>query len=155
MSPIIRPARPDEADTLTALARAAKASWGYPEAWLREWEPVLTFTATSIADHATFVADADGEVLGVVAVENTTEPEITHLWVAPQAQGRGIGRQLVQRARELAQENHWPALRIESDPYAVPFYESLGAEHIGDVPAPVAGTERVLPVFRLASKGES
>ena len=34
-------------------------------------------------------------------------------------------------------------------PDAQPFYERLGATQVGELAAPVAGEERVLPVLRL------
>jgi len=41
-------------------------------------------------------------------------------------------------------------LWIESDPFAVPFYERHGARHTGFVDAPVLGTPRRLPVLEIA-----
>ena len=37
----IRRALPGDSDRLSQIARAAKGHWGYPEAWLTAWEPVL------------------------------------------------------------------------------------------------------------------
>ena len=42
MPSLIRSARTAEADRLTDLARRAKASWGYPAAWLQMWKKDLT-----------------------------------------------------------------------------------------------------------------
>jgi hypothetical protein len=50
---------------------------------------------------------------------------------------------------DLARERGGHELRIESDPYAEPFYERLGAVRVGETPAPVAGVERCLPVLRF------
>jgi predicted N-acetyltransferase YhbS len=146
----IRRAVAEEARRLTRLARLAKASWGYPEAWLAEWASELTISPEYIRENAVYVAEVDGSVAGVVGVGLGEEgPEIAHLWVAPEAQGLGLGRALVRQARRVAITMQWPALRIVSDPYAQPFYERLGAGKVGDVDAPVAGTERTLPVLEL------
>ncbi len=146
----IRRAGEGDAAELTQLARTAKASWGYPEAWLREWEPELTISAEYIAANAVFMVDDGDGPVGVVAVgEGPDGPEIAHLWIAPDCQGQGLGRRLVNHARQVAKEHGWSSLRILSDPYAQPFYERLGAVHTGDEPAPVAGTPRTLPVMRL------
>lgn len=150
MQAAIRPARATDAPELTALARAAKASWDYPEDWLREWEPQLTFSPNYIRAHTVFVATEGDQPVGVVALEATAEPEIAHLWVAPESQGRGVGRRLLTHAVETARSRGWASLRIESDPNAVPFYESVGAVQVSEVAAPVCGTDRVLPVLRLA-----
>lgn len=146
---MIRPARPSDAEALTGIARAAKASWGYPEDWLREWEPQLTFTPEYVEAHTVLVATDDDRPIGVIALQATAEPEIAHLWVTPAAHGRGIGRRLVERAAEHASTRGWASLRIESDPGAVPFYRRMGAVCVGEVAAPVCGTDRVLPLLRL------
>lgn len=140
----------EDAEELTRLARLAKASWGYPEAWLREWEPELTISPEYIRNNAVFVAESGGRIVGVVGVgESPDGPEIGHLWISPESQGRGLGRTLVDRARQVAEAEQWPSLRIVSDPHAQPFYERLGAIKVDEIPAPVAENERTLPVLRL------
>ena len=146
----IRRGKAEDAQELTRLARLAKASWGYPEAWLAEWESELTISPEYIRNNAVFVAESERVILGVVGVGETPEgPEIGHLWVAPESQGLGIGRALVDRARQVAEESQWSSLRIVSDPDARPFYERLGARVVDGISAPVAGTERTIPVLEL------
>ena len=146
---IIRRAEPDDAEGLTHLARAAKASWGYPEDWLQEWAPQLTFSTASLANQSAWVAEFEDVLVGVVALAETPAPEIAHLWIAPRLQRCGVGRVLLARALAEARARGWTEMRVESDPFAVPFYESQGAVVIGEVAAPVGGTDRVLPVLRL------
>lgn len=140
-----------DAAALTRLARVSKASWGYPDAWLREWEPELSISAEYIRHNAVFVAQDEGaEVVGVIALEDGPHgPEVSHLWVAPESQGLGLGRRLVECALEAARERRWSSLRILSDPHAQPFYERLGAVYVGQASAPVRGTDRTLPILRL------
>jgi len=147
----IRSASVNEAAALTRLARASKASWGYPEAWLREWEDELTITPEWVRAHTVLIAERQGRLVGMVGVgEGEFGPELSHLWIAPDCQGLGLGRTLVGKAREVAAVEHWPRLRILSDPHAQPFYEHLGAVHVGDVAAPVEGApDRTLPVLHL------
>ena len=146
----IRRAVADDAEELSQLARLAKASWGYPEAWLDEWEAELRISADYIRLNHCFVAESDGRLVGVIGVGRGPDgPEIAHLWISAGSQGRGLGRTLVDRAKQVAEEEQWTSLRIVSDPYAQSFYERLGAVQVGEVPAPVAGTERTLPVLRL------
>lgn len=96
------------------------------------------------------MAESRGIVVGVVGVGRDPDgPEVHHLWVSPESQGRGLGGSLLHRAVDVAKELGWLSLRIVSDPYALPFYERVGAQRIGDVDAPVAGTERTLPLLRL------
>ena len=146
----IREAQTGEAEALTLLAQRAKASWGYPVAWLEEWAPALAFEPDYIAGNTVYVASTTDEILGVIALEEHEEGgEIGHLWVDPEHQGRGVGSALVACAVQYARDVGWPSLRIESDPFAEPFYQSMGAKRIGDVRAPVAGTDRTLPLLRL------
>lgn len=146
----IRKGKGEDAAELTRLARLSKASWGYPGAWLREWESELEISAEYIQQNSVFVAESQGCLIGVVGVgEGPEGPEIGHLWISPGSQGLGLGRMLVDRAREVAIQEQWTSLRIVSDPFAQPFYERLGAVQVGEVAAPVAGTERTLPLLRL------
>jgi len=151
----IRRARKSESEELTLLARRAKASWGYPEAWLREWEPQLKLSSDYIDSYSVFVARNGNTLVGIIALEDSGEPEISHLWVAPESQGLGVGRQLVKQALEVAKSRGWLSLRIVSDPNVQRFYESLGAAQVGEVAAPVGGTDRVLPVLRLSLQRDS
>lgn len=152
----IRAARMGDADVLTRIAREAKASWGYPEAWLIAWEPTLTISTEYLGAHRVLVAESDGVALGFVALEQgPSGPEMGHLWVLPEAQGRGVGRALVRRVQLEAGRLGWDSVRVESDPNARPFYERMGGIWIGDVAAPVAGVDRHLPVLRLPVSTET
>ena len=140
----------EDAAELTQLAQLAKASWGYPDAWLLEWKAELQISEDYIRCNAVFVAESRERLVGVVGVaDGSYGPEISHLWISAESQGRGLGRTLVDRAKQVAKGNQWTSLRIVSDPFAQPFYERLGAVKIGEVSAPVAGTARSLPVLRL------
>lgn len=153
----IRHADPGEAAILTELAQASKASWGYPDEWLKEWQDDLTLSAEFIVSNAVFVAverrdGGQSTISGVVALEDGVDgPEIAHLWVRPDRQGFGIGRALLKRALEEARSRGWTMLRILSDPYAQAFYESMGAKLVGMHPAPVAGNPRELPILMLST----
>jgi ribosomal protein S18 acetylase RimI-like enzyme len=149
-TPRVRPAREADGAALTSLARRSKAAWGYPESWLTEWESALTLAPAYLREHEVFVAELNDEAVGVVALEvGPGGAEIGHLWVAPEHQGRGVGRTLMERAVARAGELGQASIRIESDPNARGFYERLGAIPEGKVEAPVAGQSRWLPVLRL------
>jgi len=146
----VRRARSEDTEVLTHIARAAKASWGYPEAWLEEWAPILTITADYLRDNHVLVAEDEGGPLGFAALEHGPGgPELGHLWVHPDRQGRGTGRALLRRLLLEARRRGWDSVRVESDPHALAFYARMGGILVGDVPAPVAGTERRLPVLQL------
>lgn len=139
-----------DAAALTDLARAAKASWGYPAEWMAEWEAELTITPEYLASATVYVVPAEGSIQGMIAIiDGDDGPEIEHLWVSPDAQGRGLGRELIEAAQAHATEQGWRGLRVVSDPNAAPFYERLGGVHTGEVDAPVADVDRRLPVLSI------
>lgn len=149
----IRDAAPADAARLSEIARAAKAHWGYPAAWLERWRDELTLTADAIADRTVRVATGDdGAPLGFAATSAAGSPrrELEHLWVDPAAMGRGVGRALLRDALRAAHAAGAVGLSILSDPHAAPFYLRCGARPAEDVPAPMPGApERTLPRLHL------
>jgi hypothetical protein len=71
MNVTIRKAKNSEAEELTQQARRAKASWGYPEAWLREWEPHFKFSSDYIDSHSVLVARNGNTLVGAIAFEDS------------------------------------------------------------------------------------
>lgn len=146
----IRRATPDEAEALTALAHAAKRHWGYPEEWIDHWRTDLTITSDFIAANEVFVATIDDEIAGCCALvlsEKLTELE--HMWIDPKHMRKGIGRALFEHTKRRAEELGWNTLELTADPNAESFYERMGANRIGEVPADVLGKSRVLPRMRI------
>jgi len=143
----IRDARVDEVATLTRIARAAKAYWGYPEEWLELWSDDLRYTEATLCEHDVLVAD-DGAILGVASLSVDAEvAEIEGLWVTPGAMGRGIGRRLLREVVRRARAVNAGVLKIVSDPQAEGFYLRMGAVRRGEVPSTPPG--RTLPVLEL------
>lgn len=155
MTLILRPARAEEAGILTALARAAKASHGYPAEWLTLWQAELQVTAEDIRRHLVLVADDAGRVVGFVGLEERPVGWwLEHLWVDPAAQTRGIGRALVERSLAEARARRVGPVLLVSDPGAAAFYEKLGARPLGFEPAPMPGAPaRVLPRYEFPAPG--
>ena len=146
----VRDAIPADATVATRIAKAAKASWGYPQDWLAEWDPHLTISPSDLEWHDGFMAGLGSREVGVALLTRTGNIfELAHLWVLPDAQGAGVGSRLVEAVRNRAAERGATALRIESDPNAVSFYERMGARVVGTVQAPVCGQDRTLPVMAL------
>jgi GNAT superfamily N-acetyltransferase len=148
---VIRPARPEEAPLLSAIAHAAKRHWGYPEAWIAAWREALTVTPAFVARHPVFVAEDGSAVRGFHALVPAGERwTLEHLWVRPEWIGEGLGRRLFEHAAATARSAGAAALEIEADPHAEPFYLHMGALRVGEARADVAGQPRVLPRLRLA-----
>ena len=139
-----------DANRLTSIAGAAKRSWGYPEAWLEQWRPLLTITSGFVSSHPTFIARVGAESVGFYALgEDGGEWELEHLWVQPDWMGRGVGRALFTDAADTVRAAGAHRLSIESDPFAEGFYLRRGAQRVGERTYDLAGTERVLPLLAL------
>jgi N-acetylglutamate synthase-like GNAT family acetyltransferase len=147
----LRKATGDDADALTDLAHRAKAHWGYPASWMREWDAQLTIIPGYIEMHDVWVADRDGTVVGMCALEDRgARWLLEHVWVEPGLHGGGIGRALVFHALDAARARQARVVELLADPYASGFYERLGARHTGDVPAPMPGArDRTLPRYEF------
>jgi GNAT superfamily N-acetyltransferase len=147
----IRRAMPEDAERLSAIARAAKAHWGYPTAWLTAWEPILRVTPEYLQHQLVFVSARGPELIGFYALEQRGERwSLKHLWVEPGRHGRGAGRRLFAHALERVREIRPGVVVIEADPFAASFYARMGARQTGTVAAPVEGdSSRRLPVFEV------
>ncbi|HYJ97253.1 MAG TPA: GNAT family N-acetyltransferase, partial [Burkholderiaceae bacterium] len=134
----LRAARADEHAALTALARRAKAHWGYPADALARWHDELTVTRASIESLPTAVAERDGAVVGFFQLRlDGPDATLEHLWVLPEQIGHGIGRTLLQRALDDTRAAGHGRLCIDADPHAEAFYRACGAERVGEVAAPI------------------
>jgi ribosomal protein S18 acetylase RimI-like enzyme len=155
----IRDGRPSDARAVTDLAGRAKSSWGYPAAWMESWRESLTLTPEYLAAHRSSVAEHGEEIVGVCVLEtHGTRALLEHVWIAPEYQGRGIGRALVERALDAAASAGLERVDVQADPFAEPFYLRLGARRLGATPAPMPGApERTLPrlEFRVGPRSRS
>jgi GNAT superfamily N-acetyltransferase len=147
----LRAATGDDADALTDLAHRAKAHWGYPENWMREWDPQLTILPGYIDMHDVWIAELGGAIVGMCALEERgSRWTLEHVWVEPFAHRSGIGRALVLRALDTARERRARSVELLADPFATGFYEKLGARRTGDVRAPMPGARnRTLPRYEF------
>jgi GNAT superfamily N-acetyltransferase len=145
---MIARAKPDDAAALTEIAFAAKRHWGYPQDWMESWREVLTIRPEFIRDHEIYKAVVDDRAIGFYALDRkSVRLELAHLWVSPDAMGRGVGRCLFLHALERAREAGFRELEIESDPNAEGFYERMGAHRIGTNTRLWEGQARELPVL--------
>lgn len=147
----IRPARPAEAATLSAIAKASKSHWPYSPEQINRWHADLVVTSEQILTCPTHVAIADGIVIGFFMLAVMPGHwALEHLWVLPAHMGRGAGRALLSTAARLAAAGAAEALMIDADPHAEAFYEACGAVRVDAVAAPIEGApDRVRPQMRL------
>jgi hypothetical protein len=83
-------AQSDDAPTLSSIAWAATAHWGYPSHWMEQWCDQLTITPEFVAANETFAAIIAGQMIAFYALLETTETlRLDHLWVLPERIGQG------------------------------------------------------------------
>ena len=101
-----RRARPDEATALRDLVRASYAPWVTVIG--REPAPMKDDFAARIAAGQAWVVEQDGALRGALVIEDTpTGLLIDNVAVAPEAQGTGLGRALMDFAvAEAARRGH-------------------------------------------------
>lgn len=129
-----------DAQQLTCLCQASSSYQGvYAEAI-----STVELTAGYIAEHLVFRAvDQDAGLLGFYSLIREP-PELDMLFVSDEAQGRGVGRLLVDHMIEQSRQIGLKGVRVVSHPPAEGFYRRVGARRIGTVPAkpPVTTWER-------------
>lgn len=96
-----------------------------------------------------FVAVEGSQVLGYYSLM-LDPPDLDLMFVADAAQGRGVGRLLIEHLRNHARSLGIDAVRIVSHPPAATFYERMGAVRVGTKPAK-GRTTWDRPVFRLGT----
>jgi ribosomal protein S18 acetylase RimI-like enzyme len=80
------------------------------------------------------VCQEDGELVGclVLVPQGGSEVRMRQVAVTPRAQGRGIGRALTEFAEDFARRRGFSRVTLHARVTAVPFYEKLGYERVGD-----------------------
>lgn len=149
----IRPAEPEEAEALAAIAWAAKASWGYSATQLAAWRAELSPSPQSIRMRPTYVAEVESRIVGFYALDMDREPvELAHLWIQPAFMRRGTGRSLLAHAVQFLAAGGHASLHIDADPGAEPFYLAQGAVRVGVTRAPIdSDPDRVRPGLLLTT----
>jgi ribosomal protein S18 acetylase RimI-like enzyme len=107
----LRPATPADAAAIRAIVRAAYAKW-VPVIG-REPLPMRADYDKALQDHRFDLALENGRIVGLIE----TIPHDDHVWienvaVAPEAQGRGIGKKLLDSAERRAVETGCRELRL-------------------------------------------
>ncbi len=134
----IRPARPDEAEALSALRKRAKAHWGYDAAFMRQSDASLTIAPAPIESGRVLVAeDGAGGLAGMASLALLHDDvwDLLHMFVEPAAMGTGAGRALFAAIAAMARGLGGRVLSIQSDPHAEGFYRRLGARRMGEAPS--------------------
>jgi GNAT superfamily N-acetyltransferase len=132
----IRAARADELEKLGELAFRSKAHWGYDDAFMAACRGEFLFAPAELRTTEVAVAEIDGAPAGLAQLEvDGDASELLKLFIEPDRIGTGVGRALFAWAVARAQAGGASAMRIESDPFAEPFYLKMGARRTGTAPS--------------------
>ena len=108
---MIRPEDVSDADAVGALVREAYGRW--VERFGRDPSPMHDDYGQRIADGQVWVLEAAGEIVGLVVLKDGPEALlIPNVAVAPLAQGRGHGRQLLAFAEKEATRRGYREIRL-------------------------------------------
>jgi ribosomal protein S18 acetylase RimI-like enzyme len=135
---LVRLAKPDECNALTALAMRAKASWGYSDDFMAACQLELTMTQAKIAAWTVWVAQSDQTICGMIALHlqpGSDKAEIEEFFVDPNFHGRGIGRTLMSKLLEACFSCGVKAVGLDADPNAEGVYSRFGFTTIGRSPS--------------------
>ncbi|MFH8575498.1 GNAT family N-acetyltransferase [Streptomyces zaomyceticus] len=126
----VRRATADDSKRLTRLVRTSRAYRGDYAAMVEGYQVGGAY----IEHHPVFVAvDGSDRVLGFYALL-VDDAELDLAFVADSAQGRGIGRLLMEHMTGHAEAAGLRAVRVVAHPPAEEFYLRTGAVRTGTVP---------------------
>lgn len=153
MEIFIRNAQANDADQLTQLAIRSKAYWGYSDEFMAACHEELTVSPDKINNKTFhhFVAESNNNILGYYALEflDNYAFELEALFVEPNFIGQGVGRKLINHAKQLAMVLGGKTLLIQGDPNAKHFYLAAGGRQTGEKES-ASIARRYLPVFEIA-----
>ncbi|MHA1599910.1 MAG: GNAT family N-acetyltransferase [Alphaproteobacteria bacterium] len=145
----IRPARAHEAEALSAVAIKSKAHWGYDAAFMENCRAEIHVSPEEIEQLTVVVAQIGPEIAGFYSLEpnGTGGGELQKFFVQPDFIGHGVGRRLFEDMLQHANNAGFQEIFLDSDPYALGFYERMGCTVVGEAPSgSIPG--RMLPRMR-------
>ena len=147
----IRHAKPEEAELLSQIAIAAKRHWKYPEHWMKLWIPQLTFGPAYFEEHESWAAELEGEVVAFYTLEERKgNAWLENIWVLPKYIGQGVGKELFRHGLSRSRELGYKSLRLEAEPNAVGFYQTMGMRQVGEHQYELDGQPRILPIMEIS-----
>ncbi|MCR9174052.1 MAG: GNAT family N-acetyltransferase [bacterium] len=145
--------KPEELEAILELTRACGRHMR--ENGIDQWDenyPNLESLSRDIASETLFAYRENGEILGIIVLNETQDPEyaevnwstqesdrnivVHRLAVSPQHQGKGIARKIMDFAEGWARENGFDAIRLDTysqNPRNQRFYKKRGYTELGSV----------------------
>ncbi len=135
-TPVLARIAPDQQSAINALILRSKAHWGYDAAMMDVMARVLRVDMDAAGAGRAIAGWIEDQPVGVAQVsdpykdERGRAMELDLLFIAPEAIGTGLGRQLYEWAVDQARAAEAQRLDILSDPFARGFYTAMGASYI-------------------------
>ncbi len=157
---MIRPAKKEDAQSLTKLSFESKGHWGYPKEYFEIRKSELTITPGYITKNDVHVFEIEGVIIGyfsIIELENEIEISgskidkghwLEHMFIAPEHIGQGIGTLMFDYLRIRCETKGIRKPRILANPHAGGFHEKMGCSYHGEIPSTIPG--RTTPLFVLA-----
>lgn len=148
-----------DSDILTEIAFSAKRHWNYPEEYYQIWKDELTITEKYLDKNIVYKAILGGSIVGFYSIaENKADfysGEILvqkgfwleHIFIQPDYHGFGIGKRMINHAKNISQNSGIHNLLIFVDPFAKGFYDRIGAVFLYDSNSSIP--DRLIPVYSL------
>lgn len=133
---LIRVARPDEHEEISALALRSKGHWGYSSEFLEACRAELTYDGAQCGSGQMWVAVAESAIVGFSRLDGAPPAgDLAALFVDPIPIGAGYGKALLDHTLRTASADGFARLLLDADPDAEPFYLHFGATRIGTSPS--------------------
>ncbi|GAC1029333.1 GNAT family N-acetyltransferase [Pseudomonas sp. No.21] len=147
MEYLIRTATPDDAAAISQVVLTALA-----ESNARDYPPKVIASVQAnfgpeqvrglLAAREVLVAEEAGCVIGTASLDGDV---VRTVFVAPGAQGLGVGRRLMEQVEALARERGVAVLKVPSSITAEGFYAGLGFQAVQQI---IRGEERTIVMER-------
>lgn len=112
---------------------ASKGYWGYSKKQLEEWRANLTFKKEYIVGNTVKLIIENEDIIGFFSIVQADINELDHLWLLPEAIGKGYGNIAFNQIIAECQKLNIKEFYIISDPDAKGFYLKKGALKVGEV----------------------
>lgn len=152
---VVRPARPDEAETLSHMIFRSRTYWGYTKEMMEylHGSDASCISPDDVENDPTYVAwgNEGMEILGFYSMRlDGMEGRINHLWVMPEYVGSDIRSMLFLHACEVAETAGAKSVIVVTDPHMSGFYQEMGAELIGEKILSLPSGKRTQPILRIS-----
>jgi ribosomal protein S18 acetylase RimI-like enzyme len=139
----------EDAGLLTETAIQSKKSWGYPEEWMKIWEPELMLTPQYILDHEVVKVYEAQTFLGFFALIRSESGawEIDHLWLKHEHMRKGHGVKMMDFIFDFIRKTGVESCTVIAEPNARGFYEKAGGKVIGQHEGKIKG--RILDIYEF------